>query len=102
MFSSSALLVSRITYVYRLFDSLRIFRHSSGPDKSGNIQSVITIFGRNSEMDARASWPSFAKATSYGCLAKRAPITCARTANRPQQEHLAGRRVRLPRSGPPL
>src|SRR6266436_687372 len=70
MFSFSTLLVSRITYVYPAFDSLRIFRHSSGPVKSGSIQSVIMIFGRNFTIDASASFPSFANANSYGCPRK--------------------------------
>src|SRR5437899_6669292 len=70
MFSFSTLLVSRITYVYPAFDSLRIFRHSSGPVKSGSIQSVIIIFGRNFAIDASASFPSFANANSYGCPRK--------------------------------
>src|SRR5258705_487417 len=66
MLSFSTLLVSRITYVYPAFDSLRIFRHSSGPDKSGSIQSVIMIFGRNVTIDASPSRPSSANANSYG------------------------------------
>src|SRR5258707_705219 len=61
MLSFSTLLVTRITYVYPVLDSPRILRHSSGPEKSGSIQSVITIFGRNSEMACSASCPSFAK-----------------------------------------
>src|SRR6266481_3082970 len=44
-----------------------LFLHSSGPDKSGNIQSVIMIWGRNVTIDASASCPFFANANSYGC-----------------------------------